>query len=164
MQEENYNQSLSPDDVGHIQFDSFDKMQNTSPSISPIKNEELFSNHPNNESKLGHIEIGSSNDIVDDRDECSRPDDFSSANGDTYATADGSTLTPTDSRRNPGTPASAKKAGSDFAASVTGMKSAFCFCMSPSEGRNIDINDLMSGGELGSKGTIDDDVAMVRAV
>ena len=127
MQEETYNQSLSP---GDIQFDSFDKMQKSSPTVSPIKYDDSSFSDPNDENKQSvgnENQFGTEDD--DHHDEQSGlPGDHSSS---TKGSRDGGDGNNSKDSRGFGTPPSARKEGSDYLSSVAGMKSAFSFCTSP---------------------------------
>lgn len=150
-QEDTYNRSLSPED---IQFQSFGGLNKSQTDISPIKHDYEMphnttidendqnasnTNHPSpDDDESNHVSLDEPNHESDE-DECvmSHPES-----------------------RGFFSPVSAtRKEGSDFAASITGMKSAFSFCMSPAEGRQIDVNELMKGDF--SDRIIDHDIAAV---
>lgn len=147
--------------MGDIKFESFDKIRNSTPPMSPIRNDDLLSNHLNDDYGLTSFETQAPNDSDGDEIQRNGRSRNDSENGDAHGNSDG-IETSACSGRGPATPTLTRKGGSDYVASVTGMKSAFSFCTSPCEGRQIDVNELMRG-DLSNK-AIDDDVAMVSAI
>lgn len=143
---------MSPQD---IQFHSFEGMRTSaSADISPIKYQEFCLDETI--IKFGAGDRGSGSDEDDaEQDHLHREDSLTQVEGaeEGGRQAGGAARGPA---RAPG------GEGSDYRDSVTGMKSAFSFCTSPSEGRYLDVHELMRG-DLGNR-AIDHDVATVSGV
>jgi len=149
--EDTYNRSLSPED---IQFKSFEGMQKSSSDISPIKHDTMVS--PDITSTDDVVDVGEtlndtliqSSTVGDhvEMDESNADDDVEIEDGHSTNLSEAFT-----------SPVAARREGSDYKASITGINSAFSFCMSPADGLHVDINELMRGD---LRKNIDSDIAL----